>query len=87
MDEDLRNALFIFALQNAVKHQSLPKAGTVIGMVMGKHPEFRSRAKEATVLMEEVLAEVAALSPEEREDELRLSPRILPRTCTGPGCM
>ena len=77
MEEDLKSALFIFALQNAVKHSSLPKAGTVIGMVMGKYPDFRSRAKEASVLMDEVLAEVAALSPKEREEQLRaLAPDI-----------
>ncbi|MDD1705759.1 MAG: glutamate--tRNA ligase [Methanoregulaceae archaeon] len=70
MEQDLREALFIFALQNAVKHSSLPKAGTVIGMVMGKYPHFRSRSKEVSVLMDEVLAEVAALSPEEREERL-----------------
>jgi glutamyl-tRNA synthetase len=70
MEEDLREALFIFALQNSVKHSGLPKAGTVIGMVMGKYPDFRPRAKEASVLMDEVLAEVAALSPKEREERL-----------------
>ncbi len=77
MEEDLRKALFIFALQNAVKHSGLPKAGTVIGMVLGKYPGYRSRAKEASVLMEEVLAEVAALSPAEREERLRaLAPDV-----------
>jgi len=72
MEEDLKSALFIFALQNAVKHASLPKSGTVIGMVMGKYPEFRMRAKEASVLMGEVLDQVAALSPVEREEKLRI---------------
>ncbi|NYT07417.1 MAG: glutamate--tRNA ligase [Methanomicrobiales archaeon] len=78
MPDELRDALFIFALQNAVKHRSLPKAGTVIGMVMGKHPEFRSRAKEVTAVMNTVLAEVAALSPDEREDQLAaLAPELI----------
>ena len=77
MAGDLRDALFLFALQNAVRHKSLPKAGTVIGMVMGKHPEFRDRAKEATALMPEIIGEVAALSPEEREARLaELSPEL-----------
>ncbi|HON81190.1 MAG TPA: glutamate--tRNA ligase [Methanoregulaceae archaeon] len=70
MADELREVLFIFALQNAVKHKSLPKAGTVIGMVMGKHPEFRSRAKEVAAVMASVLAEVAALSSTEREERL-----------------
>ncbi len=78
MSGELRDALFIFALQNAVKHKSLPKAGTVIAMVMGKHPEFRPRAKEVSAVMNEVLAEVAALSPEEREERLAvLAPGLI----------
>lgn len=77
MEEGLREALFIFALQNSVKHSGLPKAGTVIGMVMGKYPDFRPRAKEASALIEEVLAEVAALSPKEREERLcALAPEV-----------
>ncbi|HNO09211.1 MAG TPA: glutamate--tRNA ligase family protein, partial [Methanoregulaceae archaeon] len=77
MEDHLRNILFVFALQNAVKHASLPKPGTVIGMVMGKHPELRSRAREVSALLDEVLSVVAALSPAEREQQLRaLAPDI-----------
>jgi glutamyl-tRNA synthetase len=77
MAGDLRDTLFLFALQNAVRHKSLPKAGTVIGMVMGRHPEFRDRAKEVSALMPGVIGEVAALSPGEREARLaELSPEL-----------
>ncbi len=77
MAGDLRDALFLFALQNAVRHKSLPKAGTVIGMVMGRHPEFRDRAKDVAALMPGVIEEVAVLSPEEREARLaELSPDL-----------
>src|SRR5512139_1395251 len=77
MAGDLRDALFLFALQNAVRHKSLPKAGTVIGMVMGRHPEFRDRAKDVAALMPGVIEQVAALSPEEREARLaELSPDL-----------
>ncbi|HNS83221.1 MAG TPA: glutamate--tRNA ligase [Methanolinea sp.] len=72
MEDNLRDILMVFALQNAVKHSSLPKPGTVIGMVMGKYPEFRSRAREVSALLDEILSEVAALSPAEREHQLRL---------------
>jgi len=58
--------LFLCALQNAVKHGGVPQAGAVIGMVMGAHPELRSRAKEVSALAKEAIAGVAALSPEER---------------------
>ena len=62
--EDQRDILFLCALQNAVRHGGVPQAGAVVGMVMGAHPEFRSRAKEVASLAKEAIADVAALSPE-----------------------
>jgi glutamyl-tRNA synthetase len=64
--DDPKEALFLCALQNAVKHGGVPQPGAVIGMVMGAHPELRSRAKEVSALAKEAIAEVAKLSPEER---------------------
>jgi len=78
MPDDLRDVLFIFALQNAVKHHNLPKGSTVIGMVMGKYPQFRPRAQEAPGIMEGVLSEVGALTPGEREERLTaLAPELI----------
>jgi glutamyl-tRNA synthetase len=78
MAEDPRSLLFIYALQNAVHHQNVPKAGTVLGTLMGKHPELRSRAKEMSGILKEVLDEVAVLSPEEREKRLAdIAPELL----------
>ena len=78
MDIDPKKALFIFALQNAVKHNNLPKSGTVIGMVMGKYPELRPKAKEIAGLAREVLSEVEAMTPEERNVRLEeLAPGLL----------
>ena len=64
--DEPKELLFLCALQNAVKHGGVPQAGAVIGMVMGAHPELRSRAKEVSALAKEAIADVAALSPEER---------------------
>jgi glutamyl-tRNA synthetase len=64
--QDLRDMLYRCALQNAVKHGGVPQSGAVIGMVMGAHPELRTRAKEVAALAREVIADVAALSPEKR---------------------
>ena len=69
--EDLHETLFLCALQNAVKHGGVPQAGAVIGMVMGGHPELRSRAKEVSALARDAIAEVARLSPEERATTLQ----------------
>jgi glutamyl-tRNA synthetase len=69
--DDPKETLFLCALQNAVKHGGVPQPGAVIGMVMGSHPELRSRAKEVSALAKEAIADVAALSPEERVKTLQ----------------
>jgi glutamyl-tRNA synthetase len=66
-----KELLFVCALQNAVKHGGVPQSGAVIGMIMGGHPELRSRAKEVSALAKEAIAEVAALSPDERVAALK----------------
>jgi len=70
--EDLQNILFLCALQNAVKHGGVPQAGAVVGMVMSAHPEFRPRAKEVATLAKEAVADVAALSADNRVTQLQL---------------
>ncbi|MDD3070807.1 MAG: glutamate--tRNA ligase, partial [Methanoculleus horonobensis] len=78
MDGDIEHLLFIYALQNAVKHDSAPKSGTVIGTVLGKHPEFRSRARELGPLAGKAVAEVAQMSAAERKSRLEaLAPELL----------
>jgi glutamyl-tRNA synthetase len=69
---DPKKLLFLYALQNAVKHGGIPQSGAVIGMVMGAHPELRSRAKEVSGLAREAIADVAALSAEERVTKLQV---------------
>ncbi|HSQ93885.1 MAG TPA: glutamate--tRNA ligase family protein, partial [Methanoregula sp.] len=64
--DDPSEILFLCALQNAVKHGGVPQAGAVIGMVMGAHPDLRSRAKEVSALARKAIADVAALSPDDR---------------------
>jgi len=75
--DEIKAALFLCALQNAVKHGGVPQAGAVIGMVMGAHPELRKQAKEVSAAAKDAIADVAALSPEERVAKLQsLSPEM-----------
>ena len=75
--EDPKELLFLCALQNAVKHGGVPQAGAVVGMVLGAHPEFRPRAKEVAALAKEAIADVAALSSEDRVRKLQaLAPEM-----------
>lgn len=70
-DTDIRNEIYILALENAVKHKAVPRAGAILGSVMGGHPELRPKAKEINMMLPEILKEVEALSVEEREAKLR----------------
>jgi hypothetical protein len=56
--DELRDRLLVHALENAVKHRGTPKAGAIIGAVMGRYPELRPRAAEAKALVGSVIAEV-----------------------------
>lgn len=77
-DSNLENDIYILALQNAVKNKAVPRAGAVLGCVMGAHPELRSQAKEINAMLPAILAKVEALSAEEREAQLReLNPEAI----------
>ena len=60
-DSNLENDIYILALQNAVKNKAVPRAGAVLGSVMGAHPELRSQAKEINAMLPAILAK---LNPE-----------------------
>jgi glutamyl-tRNA synthetase len=78
MSEELEATIRKYALQNAVKHDAAPKSGTVIGTVLGKHPEYRSRARELGPLAGKAIAEVAAMTPAERKNRLEtIAPELL----------
>lgn len=75
--DELKLLIKKYALQNAVKYSKTPQAGAVMGKVMA-NPELRSRAKEITTLVGEVLQEIEQMTPEAREEELkRLAPELL----------
>ena len=77
-DSNLENDIYILALQNAVKNKAVPRAGAVLGSVMGAHPELRSQAKEINAMLPAILAKVEALSAKEREAQLReLNPEAI----------
>ena len=75
--EEIKLIIKKYALQNAVKYNRTPQAGAVMGKVMAQ-PEFRSKAKEITVLVDEVLVEIDRMTPEAREEELnKLAPELI----------
>ncbi|WP_248515795.1 glutamate--tRNA ligase [Salinarchaeum laminariae] len=74
MDEDLRDrvraAAETHALINAVKHESDPAVGPIMGPMMGDHPEFREHGDEVPGVVGQVVSEIGELSHEERRDRL-----------------
>ena len=76
--EEIRELIEKYALQNAVKYNAAPNAGAVMGKLMGERPELRSRAKEVSPLVGEVLAKVEKTNPEEWKRRLEeIAPELL----------
>jgi glutamyl-tRNA synthetase len=67
---DPRHLLLISALSNAVKHQNVPKAGAVLGMVLAAHPELKPQAGEMKEMLATVISEIDSLSHDERRERL-----------------
>jgi glutamyl-tRNA synthetase len=75
--DDIKLLIKKYALQNAVKYNKIPQASAVMGKVMAS-PELRSRAKEITSFVEEVLVEINEMAPESWEKELEtLAPELI----------
>ena len=75
MDEDLRervreeaekNALF-----NALKHDSDPQVGAIMGPLMGENPEFREHGDEIPEVIGPVVGRIGGMSTEERRERLK----------------
>lgn len=56
-----------YVLKNAVKHGGKAKAGSVMSMILGDHPELKPRAKEIAGLVKKYVEEVNKLSLQEQK--------------------
>jgi glutamyl-tRNA synthetase len=76
--KDIEALIQKFALQNAYKHGTVPQAGAVTGKLLGTHPELRPHAKELMPLVQQVLADVGRMSPEEIRAKLQsIAPELI----------
>jgi glutamyl-tRNA synthetase len=66
MDDEARELVRLYALQNAVEHDDEAEVGAVIGTLMGEHPELREDAEEISEEAPEVVGSVNAMDAEER---------------------
>ncbi len=78
MDDEARDLVEAYALQNAVEHGEDADVGAVVGKLMGEHPELREDAEEISDEAPEVVAEVNSLDAGERRSRLEeIAPELL----------
>jgi len=65
-DAELRELVRKIALVNAIKHDGKSQPGPVIGTILGEKPEFRTKVKEITALINDVVREVNGLPLEKQ---------------------
>jgi len=63
---ELKEFIRKMALLNAVKHEGKAQTGPVVGKTLGEKPEYRTRVKEVSDLVNEVIREVNGLSLHEQ---------------------
>ncbi len=64
---DIERLVRGYALKNAVKHGGRARVGSVMSMIMGEHPELRSRAREVSRIAARIVEEVNKLPLEEQK--------------------
>ncbi len=64
---ELRELIRKIALVNAAKHDGKAQAGPVVGKILGENPEYRTRVKEISTLINDVVQEVNMLSQSEQK--------------------
>ncbi|MEM0129136.1 MAG: glutamate--tRNA ligase [Thermoplasmata archaeon] len=70
LDAETALRLRRIALENAVEHGDAPRAASVVGRLLAAEPGLRARAAEIRAAADAVVAELAALSPDERAQQL-----------------
>jgi len=66
-DAELKESIRKTALLNAVRHDGKAQAGPVVGKILGEKPELRTKAKELSALVSDVVREVNSLSSDEQK--------------------
>ena len=78
MDEELKKEIKKMALQNAFEHGGETRDKIILGKILGTKPEFRSKVKEISGDISEIVSTVNQLSLEEQEIEIKENfPEIL----------
>ncbi|MDH3311623.1 MAG: glutamate--tRNA ligase [Nitrosopumilus sp.] len=71
MDEELRKEIRKISLQNAYEHGGKTQNKIILGKILGTKPEYRSKVKEITKDISEIVNSINQLSSEEQEKEIK----------------
>jgi glutamyl-tRNA synthetase len=71
MDEELRKEIRKMALQNAFEHGGETRDKIVLGKILGTKSDLRSKVKEISPVISEIVSSVNGLSSEEQEKEIK----------------
>ncbi|MHC1582596.1 MAG: glutamate--tRNA ligase [Candidatus Syntropharchaeia archaeon] len=75
---DLKILIRKYALQNAIKHDSPPRADAVIKKIIGEYPELKKKIKEIVPEVKEEIEEIASMGKEKMIEELmQIAPELL----------
>jgi len=78
MNEELKKEIRKMALQNAFEHGGQTQDKIILGKILGTKPEFRTKVKEITGYISEIVASVNQLPFEEQKKEIEENfPEIL----------
>ena len=78
MDEELKKEIRKMALQNAFEHGGQTQDKIILGKILGTKPEFRTKVKEITSDISEIVSNVNQLSDDEQKKEIEENfPEIL----------
>ena len=70
MDEEIRKEIRKMTLQNAFEHKGKTKEKIILGKILGTKPEFRTKVKEISADIAEIVSNVNQLSIEEQKKEI-----------------
>ena len=70
MNDDVKNEIRKFALQNAFEHEGKTQDKVVLSKILGTKPEFRTKVKEIIGEISDIVSSVNQISLEEQKKEI-----------------
>ena len=69
-DEEIKQEIRKFALQNAAEHEGKTRDKTILAKILGSIPELRQKVQEISPVITEVVSEINQIPLEEQQKEI-----------------